>query len=59
MNILVAVDGSEESTAALERALDVADAMDGSVTVAYAVDPSVYDLGVPSPSPASPTPTGD
>ncbi|AXG07917.1 universal stress protein [Haloplanus rubicundus] len=49
MNILVAVDGSDESTAALERALDVADAMGGSVTVAYAVDPSVYDLGGPAP----------
>jgi nucleotide-binding universal stress UspA family protein len=49
MNILVAVDGSDESTAALERALDVVDAMDGSVTVAYAVDPSVYDLGGSEP----------
>jgi nucleotide-binding universal stress UspA family protein len=47
MNILVAVDGSDESTAALERALDVADAMGGSVTVAYAVDPSVFDFGGP------------
>lgn len=49
MQILVAVDGSGESTAALERALHVADATDGSVTAAYAVDPSVYDLGGPEP----------
>ena len=49
MDVLVAIDGSDESTAALERALGVTDAMDGSVTVAYAVDPSVFDLGGPAP----------
>lgn len=49
MEILVAVDGSDESNAALARALDIADAADGSVTVAYAVDPSVYDLGGAEP----------
>jgi len=49
MKILVAVDGSDESHAALARAIDVADATDGSVTVAYAVDPSVYDLGGAEP----------
>ncbi|RCU47733.1 universal stress protein [Haloplanus salinus] len=49
MDVLVAIDGSDESTAALERALGVTDAMDGSVTVAYAVDPSVFDLGGSAP----------
>ncbi|ARS90985.1 universal stress protein [Natrarchaeobaculum aegyptiacum] len=45
MKSLVAVDGSEESERALAYATDVADAMDGSITVVHAVDPSVYDLG--------------
>lgn len=45
MRILVAADGSEESEAALAHAIEVADAMDGSITVVHAVDPAVYDLG--------------
>lgn len=45
MKFLVAVDGSAESERALAYATDVADAMDGSITVVHAVDPSVYDLG--------------
>lgn len=45
MKYLVAVDGSEESDAALAHALDVADAMDATVTVAHAVDPAVSDEG--------------
>lgn len=49
MKLLVAVDGSDESTAALARAIDIADATGGSITVAYAVDPSVYDLGGAEP----------
>ena len=49
MKILVAVDGSDESNAALAHAIDIADATDGSVTAAYAVDPSVYDLGGAEP----------
>jgi nucleotide-binding universal stress UspA family protein len=49
MKILVAVDGSGESNAALAHAIDIADATDGSVTAAYAVDPSVYDLGGADP----------
>jgi nucleotide-binding universal stress UspA family protein len=49
MKLLVAVDGSEEADEALAYATDVADAADGSITVAYAVDPAIYDLGGSGP----------
>jgi len=42
MRLLVAVDGSEPSEAALDHALSLADATGGSVTAVHAVDPSVY-----------------
>ncbi|MFB6280744.1 MAG: universal stress protein [Haloferacaceae archaeon] len=42
MRLLVAVDGSDPSAAALDHALSVADAAGGSVTAVHAVDPSVY-----------------
>ncbi|MHB9288887.1 universal stress protein [Halobacteriales archaeon Cl-PHB] len=45
MDCLVAVDGSEEATNALTYAADVAAATDGSLTVAYAVEPAVVDEG--------------
>lgn len=45
MKLLVGVDGSAESEKALAYALDIAEATDGSVTVAYAVDPDVYSAG--------------
>ena len=44
MRILVAVDGSREADEALAHATDIADAMDGSITAAYAVDPDVYEV---------------
>jgi nucleotide-binding universal stress UspA family protein len=50
MRLLVAVDGSDESTAALAHAIDIATATDGAVTAAHAVDPSVYDLGGDEPA---------
>lgn len=45
MDLLVAVDGSEESMEALAYATDIADAMNGSITAVYAVDPTVFDEG--------------
>jgi len=45
MQLLVAVDGSEESENALAYAADIADATDGSITVVHAVDPTAYDEG--------------
>jgi nucleotide-binding universal stress UspA family protein len=44
MELLVAVDGSREAEEALAYATDIADAMDGSITLAYAVDPDVYEV---------------
>lgn len=49
MKLLVAVDGSEESEAALAYAADVADATGGSLTVVHAVDPDVFDRGGDEP----------
>ncbi|AFZ71955.1 universal stress protein [Natronobacterium gregoryi] len=49
MNLLVAIDGSNESTEALDYAIDIADAMDGSITVAHAVNPTVFDEGGTEP----------
>lgn len=43
MKLLVAVDGSNEADDALAYATDIADAMDGSIFVVYAVDPDVYE----------------
>ncbi|MFB6080278.1 MAG: universal stress protein [Haloferacaceae archaeon] len=48
-HFLVAVDGSPESETALAYAIDVADAMDGSITAVHAVDPSVYEAGGDEP----------
>ena len=49
MDILVAVDGSEESDRAIAHAADIADATAGSVTLAHVVDPSAYDTGGSEP----------
>lgn len=49
MKFLVAVDGSQESEDALAYATDIADAMEGSITAVYAVDPSVYEKGGSEP----------
>lgn len=43
MSHLVAFDGSEEAENALARALSDAASFDSSVTVVYAVEPSVYE----------------
>jgi nucleotide-binding universal stress UspA family protein len=49
MKLLVAVDGSSEADDALAYATDIADATNGSITVAYAVDPAIYDVGGNAP----------
>lgn len=48
MRYLVAVDGSEQSDAALEHAIALADA-DDDIAVAHAVDPDVYSRGASEP----------
>jgi len=50
MKALVAVDGSEESENALAYAADIVDAMDGSITVVHAIDPTAYDEGGSEPT---------
>lgn len=45
MELLVAVDGSEESNRALAYATDIANATGGSITVIHAIEPDVYDAG--------------
>ncbi len=42
MELLVAVDGSEESNRALSYAMDIAEATDGSITLIHAIEPDVY-----------------
>ncbi|MFB6176830.1 MAG: universal stress protein, partial [Halobaculum sp.] len=42
MEYLVAVDGSDASEAAVERACRLASRCDGAVRLVHAVDPSVY-----------------
>ncbi|MFB6149967.1 MAG: universal stress protein [Halobacteriales archaeon] len=49
MKLLVAVDGSDEAADALAYATDIADAMDGSITVVHAVDPAVYETADDDP----------
>ncbi|EMA42612.1 universal stress protein [Halobiforma nitratireducens] len=49
MNVLVAVDGSDASENALAHAIDVAEAMDGTVTAVHTIDPSVFDVGGSDP----------
>ena len=41
-HVLVAYDGSDESENAVEYASEIGAAMDGSITVVYAVEPDVY-----------------
>ena len=45
MELLVAVDGSEESDRALAYATNIANATDGSITLIHAVEPDIYDTG--------------
>jgi nucleotide-binding universal stress UspA family protein len=49
MDILVAVDGSAEAEDALDYAATIAAATDGSLTIAHAVDPAVYQKGGTEP----------
>lgn len=49
MKLLVGMDGSEEAERALARAITIADATDGELTIAYAVDPAAYDAGGSEP----------
>ena len=49
MNILVAVDGSEEADDAIAHAVAIADATGGSITVVNAVDPAIQDTGGSDP----------
>lgn len=44
MNILVGLDQSTESERALEYALDIAEAMDGSITAVHVIDPTVLEI---------------
>jgi len=45
MELLVAVDGSEESDRALAYATDIATATDGSITLIHVIEPDVHDAG--------------
>lgn len=49
MECLVAIDGSDAARNALEHAADVAEAMDGSITVVHSVDPTVFEEGGTDP----------
>ncbi|ADD07349.1 UspA domain protein (plasmid) [Natrialba magadii ATCC 43099] len=49
MHCLVAIDGSDASKNALVHAIDVADAMGGSITAVHSVDPSVFEEGGTEP----------
>lgn len=49
MECLVAIDGSDAAKNALEHAADVAEAMDGSITVVHSVDPAVFEEGGTDP----------
>lgn len=49
MKLLVAVDGSKQSDRALEYAVNIANATDGSITLVHAVEPDVYDTGGDEP----------
>ncbi|RQG96436.1 universal stress protein [Natrarchaeobius chitinivorans] len=49
MKLLVAVDGSDEAENALEYAVNIATAVDGSITVVHAIDPVVYEEGGSEP----------
>lgn len=49
MKLLVGMDGSDEAERALARAITIADATDGSITIAHAVDPGAYDAGGTEP----------
>ena len=49
MELLVAVDGSEESNRALTYATNIANATDGSITLIHAVEPDIYDIGGEEP----------
>ncbi|WP_178917708.1 universal stress protein [Natronomonas gomsonensis] len=45
MELLVAVDGSEESNRALSYATNIANATGGSITLIHTIEPDIYDTG--------------
>lgn len=49
MNFLVAVDGSETSDNALTHAIEIAESMDGHITVVHAVNPAVGQVSGSEP----------
>lgn len=49
MNLLVAVDGSDEADEAIAYAAEVAEAMGASLTLAHTVDPAAYETGGSEP----------
>ncbi|MFA9518658.1 universal stress protein [Halopenitus sp. H-Gu1] len=49
MELLVAVDGSEESNRALAYATDIANATGGSISLIHAIEPDIYDAGGEEP----------
>lgn len=53
MDLLVAVDGSDESFRALERAVKMANVTDGSITLIHAIEPDIYDAGGGEPTTVS------
>lgn len=44
MNLLVGYDASDEATQALEYAIDIATALDATVTVGHVIEPSVLEV---------------
>lgn len=49
MKFIVAMDGSDEGEAALAYATDMADGVNGSITVVHSVDPDIYEEGGSDP----------
>jgi len=49
MKVLVATDGSDEADDALAYAVELTEAVGGSITVVHAVDPATYETGGSEP----------
>ncbi len=48
--ILVAIDGSKQSKAALERAVEIAKCQDSKVHAVYAINPGIYGVTIVDPA---------